>query len=78
MVDREPKLPRTPLRVALITFGIVCLVGLVGSVVVMSATGVLGDHPYARGQQLGQGVGTFAVVCAVVAYLAQRNRLGKP
>jgi hypothetical protein len=65
----------TPLRVALLTFGAVLLGGLLGFLLVTSASGGLHDQPFAQGQQFGRGIGTFAVVGATLAYVIQKRRI---
>ena len=77
MPDQPPLPPRSPLRVAVITFGAVVLVGTIVSLALLGANGLLPDQPHTRGRMIGQGVGTLGVVCAAIAYLVQRNRLSR-
>lgn len=67
--------PRTPLRVAVMTFGAIVLVGTLISLAVLSGNGILADHPSKRGELIGQGLGMLGLVCAAVAYVVQRARL---
>ena len=69
--------PRSPLRVAVITFGAVVLVGMVVSIAVMSIMGTLGDQPFERGEKVGQGIGPLGLAAAVVAYVVQKRKLEK-
>ena len=75
MSDKPRLPPRSPLRVAVMTFGAVVLVGTIVSLALLSANGVLADHPNRRGQLIGQGVGILGAVCAAIAYLVQRKRI---
>ncbi|MBL9017843.1 MAG: hypothetical protein JNL83_26895 [Myxococcales bacterium] len=67
--------PRSPLRVAVITFGAVVLIGMVVSLAVMGITGTLGDHPFERGEKLGQGLGPLGLIAAAIAYVVQKRKL---
>ena len=69
--------PRSPLRVAVITFGAVVLIGMVVGVVILSITGKLGDQSFARGEKLGQGIGPLALIAAAIAYVVQKRKLEK-
>lgn len=72
--DRPPLPPRTPLKVAVITFGAIVLIGTMIALAVFGM-GDTNASAAARGEKLGQGIGTFAVVCAGIAYFVQHNRL---
>lgn len=67
-------MPRSPLRVAVLTFGAVVLIGTMISLAILGVNGRLDDAPYARGEKIGRGVGTLGVICAVAAYVIQRRR----
>jgi uncharacterized membrane protein len=69
------KPPRSPLRVAVMTFGAVVLVGTLASLALLSANGLLSEHPHERGQMIGRGLGTLGAVSAAIAYLVQRKRI---
>lgn len=69
--------PRSPLRIAVMTFGAVVLIGTIISLAILGINGRLSDEPYARGQKIGQGIGTLGVICAVVAYVTQQRRLAR-
>jgi len=73
-VPAAPPPPRSPLRIALLTFGAVVLIGSIISFGILGINGRLSDEPYARGQEIGRGVGILGAICAVVAYLAQQKR----
>jgi len=76
VVPEDPvRPPRTPLRVAVMTFGAVVLIVFVIGIVAMSINGNLHDNPYARGEKVGQAVTPLAVVCAVAAYFIQKRKL---
>lgn len=75
MTDREPPKPRSPLRVAVITFGAVVLVGTIAMLAIVSASGGLHDQAFARGEKAGQGIGALGAICGVAAYFIQRRRL---
>src|SRR3954467_7900827 len=62
----------SPLKAALVTFGSLLAVGLVIGVVVGAR--VEGDA-FERGRRFGQGLGMFATLSAVVAYLIQKQRV---
>lgn len=64
----------SPLRAALIVFAVVVVLGSVAAVVVASGTGTIHDKPFARGQSIGTGVGTLAVLAAAAAYFIQSRR----
>jgi hypothetical protein len=64
----------SPLKAALIVFGIFVLLGCVVAVVATSTTGTIHDQPYQRGQQIGTGVGVIAVLAGVAAYFIQQRR----
>ncbi|MBA3465213.1 MAG: hypothetical protein H0T46_35105 [Deltaproteobacteria bacterium] len=66
---------RSPLRVAVITFGAVVLIGMIISISILGINGHLSDEPYSRGQKVGQGVGILGAICAAVAYFQQKRRL---
>jgi hypothetical protein len=72
--DLPPIKPRSPLRVAVITFGAVVLIGTILSFAILGINGRLGDEPYARGERIGQGIGILGAICAAVAYLSQQKR----
>ncbi len=74
MPDRPPLPPRSPLRVAVLTFGAVVLIGTIVSFAILGINGRLSDEPYARGQRIGQGIGMLGAICAVVAYYTQKKR----
>lgn len=69
--------PRSPLRVAVITFGAVCLIGMLVGVTILTLTGKLHDDSYARGEQFGQGLAPVAFAAAVIAYFVQKRKLEK-
>lgn len=69
----EPR--RSPLRVALLTFGAVVVVGMIASLGILVASGNLHDHPNERGQAIGRGLAFLGVAAAAGAYLIQRGRL---
>jgi hypothetical protein len=50
------------------------LIGSIISFAILGINGRLSDEPYARGQEIGRGVGILGAICAVVAYLAQQKR----
>ena len=64
----------SPLKAALVVFMIVVVLGCVAMVVIMSANGKIHDQPYARGQSVGTGVGTLAVLAGAAAYFIQARR----
>lgn len=66
----------SPLRAALVVFGIVVAIGCVVAVAVAAGIGTLHDQPYARGEKIGTGVGTLAVIAGAVAYFVQARRIG--
>jgi hypothetical protein len=68
------KLPRTPLRAALIAFGLTLLIGLVGGLVVLIATGNLDDNPHERGRMLGQGLAPLSIIVGAIAYVVQKKK----
>lgn len=59
---------RSPLRIAVITFGAVVLVGTIISFA------ILGIHSE-QTQKVGQGIGILGAVCAAVVYVQQKRRL---
>lgn len=65
----------SPTRAATLTFVAVVAFGLVAGIIAFTVND-LGD-PYARGQRLGQGLATFGIVCAGIAYVVQRARLSR-
>lgn len=67
----------SPLRAALVVFGVVVMVGCVAAVVAASAIGTIHDQPYARGEKIGTGVGTLAMIAAGIAYVVQAKRVGR-
>lgn len=66
----------SPLRAALVVFGIVVVIGCVVAVIAASSAGTLHDQPYARGEKIGTGVGTLAIIAGAVAYFVQAKRIG--
>ncbi len=72
----EPRPPRSPLRVAVISFGAVVLIGTLVSLVGFGANRWMHDDPSGRGQRVGQGIGVLGGVCAAVGYFVQRRRIG--
>ena len=64
----------SPLKAALIVFGIVVVLGCIVAVVATSSTGTIHDRPYQRGQQVGTGVGVLAVLAGAAAYFIQQRR----
>lgn len=66
----------SPLKAALVVFLVVVVLGAVVGVVITSANGNLDDQPFDRGQAMGQGIGTIAIVAGVAAYFIQRKRRG--
>jgi hypothetical protein len=60
----------SPLKAALVVFAI----GIVVAVIATSGTGTIHDKPFARGQQIGTGVGVLATLAAAAAYLIQSRR----
>jgi hypothetical protein len=68
----------SPLKAAAVVFLIVVGIGaVVGTVAVtvISEPGVH-DQPFARGQQLGTGVGMLGAVAGAIAYFVQARRRG--
>lgn len=59
---------RSPLRVAVITFGAVVLVGTIISFAIL---GLHSDQT----QKVGQGIGVLGAICAAVGYFQQKRRL---
>lgn len=74
MDDPRPPARRSPLRVAVMTFGAIVLIGTIVSLALLGANGNLGDHPHERGRKIGQGLGTLGGISAAIAYLIQRKR----
>lgn len=66
--------PRSPLRVAVLTFGAIVLVGTMLSLVILGKQGLLDDSPRARGQLAGRGLGIIGLIGAGIAYVVQRKR----
>jgi hypothetical protein len=64
----------SPLKAAVVAFAVVVVLGCIVSVVIASSTGVLHDEPYERGQKIGSGVGTLAVIAGALAYVIQSRR----
>ena len=64
----------SPLKAALIVFGVVVVLGCIVAVVATSSTGTIHDQPYARGQQIGTGVGVLATLAGAAAYFIQQRR----
>ena len=75
--DNPTPARRSPLRAAVVTFGAVVLIGSIISFAILGLSGNLHDEPFARGQEIGRGVGVLGAVCAVVAYLMQQKRNGR-
>jgi hypothetical protein len=69
---------RSPLRVAIYTFVVVVVVGFAVFLTAMAIKNPRGPEGDAAAERFGTGLGTFAPVCAVVAYFLQRRRVGKP
>jgi drug/metabolite transporter (DMT)-like permease len=71
----EHKLPRSPMRVGLIAFGLTILIGLV-----IGLVGILvinpGGNPEKRGELLGQGLAPLSMIVGAIAYFVQRKRTG--
>lgn len=65
---------RSPLRAAILTFVGVVVFGAIAALAVTIAAGKLGDEPFARGEQVGQGLGVLACVAAAAAYVIQSKR----
>ncbi len=74
MPDLPPLKARSPLRVAVLTFGAVVLIGTILSFAILGINGRLSDEPFARGQRIGQGIGLLGAICAAVAYVTQQKR----
>ncbi len=72
--DLPPLKPRSPLRVAVLTFGAVVLLGTILSFAILGINGRLADAPSARGERIGQGIGVLGAICAAVAYVSQQKR----
>ena len=66
--------PRSPLRVAVLTFGAIVLAGTMISLVILGKQGLLDDNPGARGQLVGRGLGILGLVGAAIAFVVQRKR----
>ena len=64
----------SPVKAALFVFMIVVVIGAVAAVVLTSADGVIHNQPFKRGQLIGTGVGTLAVIAAAIAYFIQSRR----
>lgn len=64
----------SPLKAALVVFVAAVVVGCIVAVAVASGTGTIHDQPFARGQSIGTGVGTLAIIAAVIAYFVQARR----
>ena len=67
--------PRSPLRVAVLTFGAIVLVGTMISLVMLGKQGLLDSAPGSRGERAGRGVGVLGVVGAAIAFVVQRRRM---
>jgi uncharacterized membrane protein len=63
----------SPIKAAIVAFLAVLALGIVAAIALVSQ---IHDHAYERGQKFGQGLATFSVVVAVVAYLVQKRRVG--
>jgi len=48
--------------------------GAIAALAFTSATGNLHDEPFARGEQIGQGLGVLACVAAAAAYVIQSKQ----
>ena len=59
---------RSPLRVAVITFGAVVLIGTIISFAIL---GIHSDQT----QRVGQGIGILGAICATIAYYQQKRRM---
>jgi len=66
--------PRSPLRVAVLTFGAIVLVGFMISLVMVGKAEMIDDAPGARGQQIIRGLGVLGLIGAAIAYVVQRKR----
>ena len=66
----------SPLKAAVIVFLVVVVIGAVVGVVITSANGNLHDHSFDRGQAMGTGIGTIAILAGAVAYFVQHKRRG--
>ena len=73
----ETQGPRSPLRVAVITFGAVCLLGMLVGVTILTITGKLHDDSFGRGEQFGQALAPLAFAAAVIGYFVQKRKLEK-
>ncbi len=70
--------PRSPLRVAVITFGAVVLIGILIAGLVVAIQGTSGyETPFERGERMGQGIGPIALIAAAIAYIVQKRKLDK-
>lgn len=67
--------PRSPLRVAVLTFGAIVLVGTMLSLVILGTQGLLDSSPGSRGEQVLRGLGVLGLVGAGIAFVGQRKRL---
>lgn len=66
--------PRSPLRVAVLTFGAVVLIGTMLALIIFGKQSVVSEDPSARGRQVGQALGVLGLIAAAVAYVVQRRR----
>ena len=66
----------SPLKAALVWFAITLVVGMVVSLIVISARGLLHDNPQERGRLVARGLAPIALVSAAIAYFVQRKRRG--
>lgn len=69
----EHKIPRSPLRVAILTFVAVILIGLVAGLVAIVFVNPGGDMEK-RGELLGNGLAKLGTIAALIAYFVQRHR----
>lgn len=69
------KLPRSPMRVGLIAFGLTLLIGLVVGMVAILVINPGGD-PEQRGELLGRGLAPLSMIIGATAYFIQRKRTG--
>jgi hypothetical protein len=66
--------PRSPLRVAVVTFGAIVLVGTIIALLLFGKDAVIADDPSSPGRTAGQGVGVLGLIGAAIAYAVQRRR----
>jgi hypothetical protein len=67
------RLPRSPMRVAMIVGGLTLLIGAVVGTVLLVAFGPE-DHGFERGQMLGKGLTPIALVAGAIGYYVQKRR----